>query len=515
MKNWTVKTQLVSLSSYFLVALVFMGVGALWIFQYEVDRMRSLYEDRVVPLEQLKTVADMYAVNIVDTAHKVRDGAMTAEQGQKAVQEARRVIEAKWTAYVSTYLVEEEKRLIAKIEPMRRSADAKVTQLEGLLQAGDKAAIANYAAHDMYPALDPLQGVVAELIQVQLMVSKQTYEDARENYTKTVYAFAGFSSLVLLVGMAAAFALTRHLTRELGAEPSEVRELADAVSRGELFHHVALKTGDNYSIMASLTRMNHTLHDIVHAVRGNAEHVASASAQVAQGTTDLSTRTEEQAGALQQTAASMDQLNSTVRHNADHAVQANQLAQGASRVAEQGGEVVDQVVSTMRDINDSSKKIADIISVIDGIAFQTNILALNAAVEAARAGDQGRGFAVVASEVRSLAQRSASAAKEIKVLITDSVQRVEQGTHLVDKAGQTMRDVVDSIKRVTDIMTEISTATNEQTSGIEQVSDAVMQMDTVTQQNAALVEESAAAAGSLREQAQSLLQAVAVFKLQS
>jgi methyl-accepting chemotaxis protein len=259
--------------------------------------------------------------------------------------------------------------------------------------------------------------------------------------------------------------------------------------------------------------MQASLAGVIGTVRGNAESVATAGAQIAQGNQDLSNRTGQQASALQQTAASMEELSSTVNQNAANANQANQLALGASEVAIQGGKVVGEVVQTMKGINDSSKKIADIIAVIDGIAFQTNILALNAAVEAARAGEQGRGFAVVASEVRSLAARSAEAAKEIKTLIHASVERVERGTALVDQAGATMTEVVGAIKRVTDIMGEISAASTEQSQGVAQVGEAVTQMDHTTQQNAALVEQGAAAAESLKVQAQQLVQAVAVFKV--
>ncbi|MET3120298.1 methyl-accepting chemotaxis protein [Undibacterium sp. GrIS 1.8] len=266
-------------------------------------------------------------------------------------------------------------------------------------------------------------------------------------------------------------------------------------------------------LLQALKDMQDSLANVVGTVRAGSEGVATASAQIASGNNDLSQRTEEQASALQQTAASMEQLGSTVKQNSDSARQANLLAQNASAVAIKGGDVVAQVVETMKGINDSSKKIADIISVIDGIAFQTNILALNAAVEAARAGEQGRGFAVVASEVRSLAGRSAEAAKEIKYLINASVERVGKGTTLVDQAGATMTEIVGSIRRVTDIVGEISAASAEQSQGVEQIGEALTQMDTVTQQNAALVEEMAAAATSLQSQAQDLVGTVAIFKL--
>ena len=314
-------------------------------------------------------------------------------------------------------------------------------------------------------------------------------------------------------GLAGGVLFSRAITSQLGADPGEAAALARSVAEGDLSVPVCLRAGDTTSLMAQLKAMQESLAKVVGGVRHTADSVATASAQIAQGNNDLSQRTEAQASALEETAASMEQLGSTVKHNADNAKRANQLALSASTVALQGGDVVSQVVTTMKGINDSSRKIVDIISVIDGIAFQTNILALNAAVEAARAGEQGRGFAVVASEVRSLAGRSADAAKEIKGLITASVERVGQGTALVDRAGVTMAEVVRSIKRVTDIMAEISSASTRQSAGVAQVGEAVSQMDRATQQNAALVEESAAAAESLTGQAQQLVQAVAVFRL--
>ncbi len=325
--------------------------------------------------------------------------------------------------------------------------------------------------------------------------------------------------LLGLVGAAVAAAsalglwIVRGVRRQLGAEPATATDLARRVAGGDLSQSITLRPGDAGSLMAALQRMQDSLVAMVQQVRSGAEGVATAGAQISQGTTDLSSRTEEQAAALEQTSASMKELASTVRRNAQDAGHGSDLAERACGIAARGGEVVGQVVETMRGINDSSRQIADIISVIDGIAFQTNILALNAAVEAARAGEQGRGFAVVASEVRSLAQRSADAAKEIKSLITDSVGRVESGSSLVDQAGATMGEVVEAIREVSRIMTGISAASTQQSAGVDQIGEAVRQMDQATQQNAALVEQSAAAAESLRSQASQLVEAVATFRL--
>ena len=354
---------------------------------------------------------------------------------------------------------------------------------------------------------------VDESVAMQQELARVVGEEASAAVVSGRAQIMAIAGICLLVGTLLALAIARSITRALGAEPHEVSQAVGRVAAGDLSQRVALRAGDSSSVMASVQRMQASLAQVVGTVRQGSETVAAASAQIASGNRDLSSRTEEQASALEQTAASMEELGSTVAHSSDNASQANQLAQTAASVASQGGAVVAEVVGTMKSISDSSRKIADIIGVIDGIAFQTNILALNAAVEAARAGEQGRGFAVVAGEVRVLAQRSAEAAKEIRRLIQESVERVESGSALVDRAGMTMGEVVTSIQRVSDLMNAISAESSEQSRGVAQIGEAVHQMDQTTQQNAALVEEMSAAADSLRSQADELVQAVAVFQL--
>jgi methyl-accepting chemotaxis protein len=309
--------------------------------------------------------------------------------------------------------------------------------------------------------------------------------------------------------------IVRSLAVQLGGDPAYAAAVMSKIAQGDLTVNVQIKADDASSMLYVLKMMVEKLNSIVSGVCDATDSIATGAKQIAQGNADLSSRTEQQASSLEETASSMEQMTSTVKQNAENAKQANQLAESASEVAVKGGQVVSEVVQTMVSISESSKKIVDIISVIEGIAFQTNILALNAAVEAARAGEQGRGFAVVAGEVRHLAQRSAAAAKEIKVLIGDSVEKVSTGSKQVDLAGATMTEIVSAVKRVTDIMAEISTASSEQSTGIEQVNKAITQMDDVTQQNAALVEEAAAAAESMEEQANSLMDAVSIFKLRA
>jgi methyl-accepting chemotaxis protein len=424
---------------------------------------------------------------------------------QKAFQKAREGLTGVEGVLMDDALKERVKKLNAEI---------------GNAASGYQAAFDAFKAAEMDPtAGDKAAKGKDREASKQMDELKKLLSEAEAATTEAAVARANSSTtltyIVMLLaaagGMAGAFWLTRQIVAPLSAAVA----VANEVAHGNLSAKIHVTGNDEVGqLLQSLQEMQDNLGKLVSSVRQGSEGVATASAEIAQGNNDLSARTEQQASALEETAASMEELSSTVKQNADSARQANQLAMSASSVAVQGGVVVNQVVDTMKGINEASRRIADIISVIDGIAFQTNILALNAAVEAARAGEQGRGFAVVASEVRSLAGRSAEAAKEIKTLIGASVERVAHGTALVDQAGSTMTEVVDSIKRVTDIMGEISAASNEQSQGVAQVGEAVSQMDQTTQQNAALVEEMAAAASSLRGQAQDLVQIVSAFQVE-
>lgn len=409
----------------------------------------------------------------------------------------------------------EERRLIERIEEQAQATRALTEQVLSAHEQGNFDTAEQLLLEQAGPAYAEWLNRINQFIDLQEQLNNATTAAARDTASGFQMQMLGLTLFALLAGGLIAVFLTRQLLRELGAEPHEVKAFAEAIGRGELDSQGRLRKGDTRSIMASQVDMARQLQGIVAEVRASAEAVASNSEQIAEGNNDLSSRTEQQASALAETASAMEQLNSTVKLNADNSEQASQEASSASKTATQGGDAVHQVVATMNDLNKSSQEIAGIISTIDSIAFQTNILALNASVEAARAGEHGRGFAVVAEEVRKLAQRSADAASEINDLISSNLERVKHGNERAADASKSTEEIVAAIGRVTEIMKEISHASAEQSAGVQEVGQAVTEMDQVTQQNAGLVHESARSAGNLRENAHKLINSMSVFKLPS
>jgi methyl-accepting chemotaxis protein-1 (serine sensor receptor) len=510
-RNVSIKAKLIAVMAFLAIQLIVGGVIGIASLGAANARMESMYADRLVALGHLDRVIRLINRNEFTIAKAVSGSQDDLPKQIAAVNDQAAAAIQRWNAYMATSLTPEEKRLADQFVERRKKFDA-----EGLAPALDalrglEVQTAVGILHGpMARLFEPMRASLDELITLQLTVAKSDYESSQARYTLVKYGCISALAFGLLLAAFVGWWLVRAITVPL----NNAVAFATGVAEGDLTRQLDVRGNDETGrLMQALTNMNASLAGIVGQVRRGTDTIATASTEIASGNQDLSARTEQQASALEETASSLEELTSTVKQNADNARQANQLAATASQVAVKGGAVVAQVVDTMDSINAASKKIADIIGVIDGISFQTNILALNAAVEAARAGEQGRGFAVVASEVRNLAQRSASAAKEIKVLINDSVQTVDAGTRLVGEAGTTMQDVVDSVRRVTDIMAEIAAASQEQTAGIEQINRAVIQMEQVTQQNAALVEEAAAASESMREQAGELEHSVGVFKL--
>ena len=509
LNNLKISTRLALAFAALMAMVVCVAAFGLVLAKTTNKSVDTIYNDRIVPLGQLKAVSDIYTGTILESASKVSLGILDPKKALERIEKNTPQAAQQWQAYMDGGRTEDEKRGAAAAMDRLTKAQPVIAELRTALANGDmfKMETLSKSVDDV---VAPLDKELNQLMDAQLEAVRVEHGLSSSRYSNSVAVFGAIVLGALVLGSSIGWLLIGAITRPLNQAVSIARKVA----RGDLTQSIDSAGGSETAMMlGALKDMQEGLVQVVSTVRQGSEGVANASAEIAQGNHDLSARTEQQAAALEETASSMEELSSTVKQNADSARQANQLALTASTVAVKGGDVVGQVVETMKGINESSRRIADIISVIDGIAFQTNILALNAAVEAARAGEQGRGFAVVASEVRSLAGRSAEAAKEIKSLIAASVERVEQGSTLVDSAGSTMVEVVSAIRRVTDIMGEISAASSEQSAGVSQVGEAVSQMDQATQQNAALVEQMAAAASSLKALATDQVNAVSVFKL--
>ena len=507
------------LTGFVLVAIFGALVAAIGIFNMAKMNQQAerAYAENLLGISASKEAN----INLIYLARAVRNQLLARTPEERAkfdtiADTARKAMGERLAVARPLFTAPEAKGMFAELDKSIADYDSSRAQLEKLSAVDTpegKSAAIDFAFGTLQQKGNKVDEEMTALGELKEKIAAASAASATQVYqgARALMITLVLGSLCLGIGIG--LWITRGLTRQLGGEPSYAAEVAGAIAAGELSIPVTLRGGDDRSLLFAMEAMRTSLVKIVGQVRMGTDTMATASNQIAAGNLDLSSRTEEQASSLEETASSMEELTSTVKQNADNARQANALAVSASEVAVRGGTVVSEVVDTMASINASSRKIVDIIGVIDGIAFQTNILALNAAVEAARAGEQGRGFAVVASEVRNLAQRSAAAAKEIKTLINDSVEKVDAGGKLVDQAGVTMSEIVQSITRVNDIMSEIASASMEQTMGIEQINSAISQMDEVTQQNAALVEEAAAAAGSMQEQAAALSEVVSIFKV--
>ena len=521
MQTWKISHRL--MAGFGLVVLALLGMSV-----FSVLTARGI-DGALTANATQNAVIQRAAINFRGSAHDrsiaVRDVVLapTEEARKKEVEAIARLADfyAKSAAQLDDVL-KSASQVPPEVGPMVQSLKdieartvATTAKVVALMQAGDRAGAEALLWAEAKPQYEQWLAAANKLIdyeEARIIANSQLANKDASQFTGVMLSI---TLLAVLISIAVTVLVSRSISRELGAEPNEVRSVVQAIQQGDLTVPVQVKAGDTTSVMVAVRDMQKRFHELVSAVRDNVDQLRATSNEISTGNQNLGQRTEQAASSLEQTAASMEELTATVRQSADSARQANQLATTAAGTATKGGEVMQQVVSTMQDIHQSSQKIADIIGVIDGIAFQTNILALNAAVEAARAGEQGRGFAVVATEVRSLAQRSAEAAKEIKSLIQTSVEKVGSGAELVGNAGETMNEIVRGVQRVNDIIGEISSAAAEQSDGISQVNVAVSQLDHMTQQNGALVGESTAAADNLRNQAQRLAELIAVFQINS
>jgi methyl-accepting chemotaxis protein len=506
----TIKSKLVFATGFLCLSVIVIGTQGVLSLGTTNASVRTMYENRMIALGQLNAVQNMMQQNQIAIATSMLGRDSDHIKGVVDAVSARRVaIDSQWKAYTSTQMTVEGKKLAERFEQSRRQFLSQgIDPALAALRARDIAKAAEVVRNQLEAHYQPAQKDIEELIKSELDASKEEFDHSQQRYATSRMITIVASMLALLVGVSMAW----WIISVIMAGMRDATKIADTISAGDLSQEFGTNRRDEFgTLINSMGNMEEKLTDLVSSIKKSSDTIQIASDEIAAGNLDLSARTEQQAASIEETAATMAQLTQTVQQNADSAQQATRLAADASCIAQQGGAAVSEVVSTMEGIKISSQKIVEIISVIDGIAFQTNILALNAAVEAARAGEQGRGFAVVATEVRGLAHRSAAAAKEINLLIKESVGKVDAGSKLVAQAGQTMEHIVARVKRVSDVMHEIELASSEQSNGIVQVNRAVR--DKATQQNAALVEQAAAAAQSLRDQASDLARVVDGFRL--
>lgn len=498
-KNMKVAYRLTLLASVLLVLLLATGLTGINGMKSEYEAMQTVYIDRVVPLKDLKVVADLYAVNIVDTSHKLRGGTLGWDEALQNINNASKTIDELWTAYLKTQLVPEEERLVEQMRPLMQMANQKVDQLRKIVSNEDRAALIHFVDNQLYPAIDPISEKFSGLVDVQLVVAEKEYLHSIEKYEFTLYVNVTILIMGVLISIVLSIMITRSLLTQLGGEPNYTQDVITRVANGDLSFEIVTAKHDTESVLYSVRQMVEKLSEIIFQVRSSADNLSAASEQMSSAAQSISQSASEQAASVEETSAAMEQMSASINQNNENSKITDGIANKSAKEAQEGGVAVRQTVEAMQ-------QIADKISIIDDIAYQTNLLALNAAIEAGRAGEHGRGFAVVAAEVRKLAARSQTAAQEIGEVASNSVS-------LAQDAGRLLSEIVPSIQKTAELVQEISAASSEQATGANEINSAISQITQATQVNSSASEELASTSEELTEQAEDLLRMISFFTL--